>query len=119
MVLSETQHQKLLDILQELIKERYRQQAKFGTQDWPVISEGLYANASPEGRCVGLGIPSESEAKMTCNHALKLSKASWFDIIIEELSESVSADKEHLREELVQLAAVVVAAIESLDRNTK
>lgn len=47
----------------------------------------------------------------------------WLTILVEEVGEVAKAiqegDKKNYREELVQVAAVAVAAIESLDRSRK
>ncbi len=118
MPLDKEQHRKLLAVLEDVVHERYKQHAKWGEQNWPTANPKV-ALKEPDERCVLMNIPTEQEAKMFCEDLAQAKALTWFDIIIEELSESVSADKEHLREELVQLAAVVVAAIESLDRNTK
>ena len=94
-------------ILDEVSAERVRQDAKWGEQNHPIV--GLY----PHRHCIS----SANDARATCDQAASLNKLSWAHILIEELAEVVESDNEaHAREELIQLAAVCVAAVEAIDR---
>lgn len=98
-----------LSILGDIDHERDRQDAKFGPvhnlpdgtsrQDWGVI---------------------EAAAKAICDAASRDGKVTWRDILMEEVAEAFAADDpQHLREELVQVAAVAVKWIEAIDRRPK
>lgn len=98
------------EIFDEIHVERMRQDAKWGEQNHKSV-----ATAYP-GRYYG--VSSESSAKARCEWAAKNSCLTWGDIACEEMAEALNSDNDtDRREELVQLAAVVVAWIECLDRN--
>jgi hypothetical protein len=103
-----------IPILQEISRERIRQNEKWGEQNHPIINEGefdLFHN---------YGIIDEETAKTYCEDGVKDGDLCWANILVEEVSEALCApNKELMREELVQCAAVIVAMIESLDRNGK
>jgi len=105
-----------IPILQEISRERTKQDEKWGEQNHPIVDEftkpfGIYATYK---------LPSEETAKNLYNEADKKGVLTWGHIITEELVEALSANnKEDMREELIQCGAVIVAMIESLDRNGK
>lgn len=69
--------------------------------------------------CKEYEIPSEARARLKCNNAFKKNEGTWTHIAVEELSEAVGAVNDaHRREELVQLAAVIVNWIHCIDRNS-
>lgn len=80
-------------IIQEIKAERMYQEGKWGQQNHPILDPQLL-NRSPERMCEEYEIPSETRAKGMC------------DMLAE-------------RKELIQVAAVAIAMIESLDRNGK
>lgn len=103
-------------VLEEIAKERQRQDDKWGEQNHPSVDHKLKARG-PERLCEEYEIPSESRAKFMCDLADERKELTWAHIAVEELSEVVAApDEQKRREELVQLAAVVVAWIERIDR---
>lgn len=106
------------NIIQEIVKERKRQTKKFGEQNWPVIDQEV-ASQEPEMVCYFYGLSPEQEMKNQVDEMTKDGSLTYMDILQEELSEAVSCgtNTENLRTELIQCAAVIVAAIESLDRN--
>lgn len=113
-----------MNIYEEIQKERTRQDEKWGEQNHPMLDQVLLNRASSctaQRMCEEYEIPSEPRAKYLCNLNFNIGTGTWFHILIEEFSEAVSClhDTEAMRKELVQTAAVVVAMIESLDRNGK
>ena len=110
-------------VLADVTEERERQDAKWGT-DRDIRSV-------PEIPCdIGdvliptitelIGIPSEERAKRCCDENFRQGTGSWAHIAVEELAEAVEAKTDaERRAELVQLAAVVVAWIENLDRRAR
>lgn len=109
-----------LDIINEILKERQRQDDKWGREEHPLVYKFNGKEATGEDLCRYYDIPSEQKAKNRCDNVAKNGTITWTDIIIEEVSEVVSAsnDKDR-RTELVQLGAVIVAAIECLDRKSE
>lgn len=104
-----------MDIYTEILEERRRQDAKWGEQNHPSLAS--FDNA--EATCRHYNIPTEQEAKDTCDDCAQQGTVTWGDIALEEVSEVFSAfhdSEDSARGELVQLAAVVVSWIECLDR---
>jgi hypothetical protein len=103
-------------IIDATLEERIKQDAKWGEQNHPII-DNTYTSKSMYLR---YNLPSEEEAKNMCNTYALNKELTWGDIIVEELVEALCApNKKLMREELIQCAAVIVAMIESLDRNGK
>lgn len=93
-----------IDIATEVLLEREQQDFKWGEQNWP--------QGSP--------LPSfvEAEYKRLCEEAAKAGTLSWRDILLEEVYEfACETDVVKRRAELIQVAAVAIAAIGSIDRN--
>lgn len=106
-----------VSICVEIMHERTRQDSKFGAdRNHPSISQVLDVTHATEARkCAEYGIPSPALARHECDQAG--TNLTWAHIAVEEMSEAVGAATEaERREELVQLAAVIVAWIESIDR---
>jgi len=96
-------------VLQEVMRERLRQDEKWGEQNWPDM----------DGRVLSATV-SESTAKSMCDSAFKDGTGTYSHILHEEFIEALSArDQDHLREELIQVAAVAVAWIEKIDRDKR
>jgi len=95
-----------------VIDERLSQELKWGEQNHPQVP--------PKHLRSGLGVCSERSAKFYCESARLDNKMTWAHIAIEELAEVVDAEtEEERRAEWVQLAAVCISAIQSIDRNGK
>ena len=96
-------------IFSDIDKERARQEAKFPDQ-------GDLVDASTGDH----GIATATWARHQCDGARPL---TWSHVLVEEVAETVEAarskDPAHLREELVQVAAVAVKWIEHLDRRRR
>lgn len=98
-----------LGIINEVLRERRKQEAKWGVQDHPSIVFGTHYN-----------VAREAVAKYVCGERVRQNNLAWTDIAIEELAEAIEAPGEIARrDELIQLAAVVLAWIENIDRNTE
>jgi hypothetical protein len=100
-------------VLGEISAERARQQQLWGIQDWPDLS--------PTHPLTPEKATEQCEATKAATEAAFASEdGSWADIACEEWAEVVEAaahkDVPHLREELIQLAAVCVSWIEAIDR---
>ena len=98
-------------VLSQVQAERDRQDAKWGVQDWPSV-RGVGDQA-----CKEYNLPSEAQAKRRCDEAFDTGRGTYADIALEEFCEVVNApDDAHRREELIQLAAVCVAWVQTIDR---
>ena len=100
------------EVLIEGRAERARQDAKWGEQNHPSVT-----GWSPELRAHRYKIPTEPDARHMCEESFANGLGTYAHIALEEFCEAVgAADDVARRGELVQLAAVVVAWIESIDR---
>lgn len=106
------------NILNEIKVERQRQEAKWGQQNHPILHQ-FEDDHYKDLVCIAYGIPTEEQAKQMVEIASEHNNLSYMQILIEEVSEAASCQKDivSLRKELIQVAAVTVAMIESLDRN--
>lgn len=110
-------------IIEEIIVERARQEAKWGQQNHPIVDRNLSSTwaAHPEITAQNLalhyGVPTEENGKSRCENSFKDGSGTYMHIIVEELAEAVGAKtRQEMRVELIQTAACVIAAIESMDR---
>ena len=89
-------------VIEDVVAERYRQDERWGQQDWP--------DMSPHDDLAGELL--EADARRD------LGQAPTFSAILrEEVGEALQEiDPVGLREELVQVAAVAVQWIEAIDR---
>lgn len=109
-------------VLADISEEREEQDRKWGADreiaDVPAHTLDFFGNEFDATLTVG--IPSERQAKRNCQSAFKQGNGTWAHIVVEELAEAVEAKTPaDRRKELVQLAAVVVAWIENIDRRAK
>jgi hypothetical protein len=95
----------------EIKAERRRQQAKWGEQNHKDAHHDAFHRS-----VIGTG----DEAKRLCEEHFEDGVGTWLDILLEEVAEAADeayrSDTEKLRTELIQVAAVVVAWIEAIDR---
>lgn len=105
-------------IFYEIKAERERQDLKWGEQNHPILNEDLMVIPVVH-TSLYYGIPTEEAAKRKCDQRAKEGRVTFMDILVEEVSEVASSGKDiqAMREELIQVAAVAVAMIQSLDRN--
>jgi hypothetical protein len=112
---------KMENIIEEIKQERFKQDAKWGEQNHPCLDQTLLnrkEGCTPQRMTEEYGIPSELKAKQSCDSKAEKGECTWADIALEEFSESISTfDIHKRREELIQLAAVVVAWVEKIDRD--
>lgn len=105
-------HGDKLRVANEVVGERIRQDAKWGEQNHPSLP--FYADADDD-RAVAL--PAADTLKLIVDKDKARREDNWLNITLEELAEAIEcgSDRER-RGELVQLAAVVHAWIECIDR---
>ena len=95
------------NLLEEIELECDSQDAKWGIQDHPDYTYMFLDVLSLDDRV----------ARKACEDAFLIGYGSWTHIVLEELAEAVSAeDGTDMREELIQLAAVIVQWIHAIDR---
>lgn len=103
-------------IIEEILKEKERQVSIWGEQNHLSVYEN-YKESDCEDK---YGIVIEENAKFLCEDAVNKKELTWAHIAVEELSEVINAKNEKdRREEIIQLCAVLVSWIESLERNGK
>jgi hypothetical protein len=109
-------NQRMAEILRNIVSERFRQDQKWGEQNHPI----LHLEPGTVTFRQGLLAAREENAKTACALAIQGGHLDWNLIIGEEFAEALASasqgDLVATREELVQLAAVVLAAIERIDR---
>lgn len=108
-------------VLDEILEERVRQDAKFGPQNhpdgtgeaWPDLVRPAFGwDADPARHAARL-------ARQGCQRDAKKGKTTWVGIALEEVAEAFAeTDPVKLRAELLQVAAVAVNWIEAIDRRT-
>jgi hypothetical protein len=97
-------------IINDILRERLRQDQKWGQQTHPIRDEYL-SQAEYDGVM--------EQAKAECQARAEAGTVSWLHILYEEVSEAMAeVDYALQRAELIQAAAVVVAMIEDIDRRT-
>lgn len=100
-----------LDVLLEVFRERERQEARWGQQD--------HKSGTGLG-CLQILVDkgaSAADAKGVCERAFQQGRGTYLHILWEEVAEAAEEDDDALlRAEMVQVAAVAVAFIESIDR---
>lgn len=105
-------------VLAEVAAERLRQDTKWGEQNHPLLDPQL-TDRGPDRMAKEYEIPSATRAQFLCQNAARHGRVTWGHILVEEVAELVGCipgDTAAAPEELVQIAAVAVAAIEYLDR---
>jgi hypothetical protein len=109
------------DVYNEIYQERLKQDNKWGEQNHPCLDQVLLnrpGGCTPQRMCENYEIPTEERAKYLTDICAQDESITYAHIAIEEMCEAVSQfDTVKRREELVQLAAVVVAWIEKIDRD--
>lgn len=100
-------------VLQEVLAERIRQDARWGEQNHP-----LHDVADPRG--IALLGRAYDVLERACKGRFREAPPTGAVILLEEVFEALAArDPEDTREELVQVAAVAVMMIEALDRRPR
>ncbi|WP_278939218.1 hypothetical protein [Pseudomonas helleri] len=100
-------------VLEEVFKEMEAQVNKWGEQN--------HASYTYPDVTLGQRVTNADEAKIICDSKMDVGNGSWTDIFLEEALEAVDeareGNKEMLRMELIQVAAVAVSWVMSIDRN--
>jgi len=100
----------LLQIMDEIRRERNRQDLKWGEQNHPDGTGPEASDSSLEAH----------RARNACRYAAKRGAVTWRHILREEFAEAMAeGDPMALRAELVQVAAVAVAWVEAIDRRPR
>lgn len=95
----------VLAVLDEVLAERGTQELKWGHQDHP---DGTGSHTSKT---------LATAARNACERAFEENRGTWRHILAEEFHEAISEEKpEHLRAELLQVAAVAVAWVQAIDK---
>lgn len=103
----------MLDIFQEIAAERGAQDVEWGEQNHPLICPAVN---STEDEHHGYAHLAE-EMRHHNAYRAEIGALSWDCILREEVYEAFAeTDIETARGELIQAAAVIVAAVESIDR---
>lgn len=107
--MTEEQYEAIAQINEEIVAERVRQEEKF--PDQADLPDGTGADHSAVVAKI---------ARAACDEAHKAGRLTWRHILCEEYAEAMAeTDREKLRAELIQVAAVAVKWIERLDRRPK
>jgi hypothetical protein len=116
------------EVLWEIHDERAKQDTKWGEQNHPnvdpLVAEHVAANVGQPRRELTIArfyrVPTATVARELCQQAAADGRSTWGDILLEEFCEFLEAaglgDDVAARGELVQLAAVAVAAVQAHDR---
>ncbi len=103
------------EAVQDILDERYRQDQKWGEQNHP---DGIDPRMT-----LSTGIPVADLAtrqRELVDQQAKDGRTNWADILLEELYEAFAEECEICRrDELVQVAAVLVNWIEAMDRKRR
>jgi hypothetical protein len=92
--------------LDEVAQERLRQVDKWGHQDHPDGTRPTIPSLN-----------AAEHAKQACDYAFRHGIGTWRHILEEEVAEAFAeSDPAKLRAELIQVAAVAAAWVESIDR---
>lgn len=101
----------------EVWAEQERQIEKWGVQNHRSLHPSTISH--PDLAYLLYCIPSEELAKKMCDDAFMRGHGNYAIIALEEFCEVIGASTEaDRRQELVQLAAVVISWIKCIDRNT-
>lgn len=106
-------------ILDEVADECVRQVLKFGVQNHPSFVVGGFD--TPIQVAERYYMPNVRTAQWHLETHKNAGQLAWMDILGEEVAEVVDAfsDLRRVREELLQVAAVCVSWVESIDRNRR
>lgn len=103
-------------VLTEVGREMQRQVEIWGEQSHPIYKHDDLFELVKDGECA----LTTNMAKHICDTRLGVGECSWVDILNEEVmearDEAIAGDPVATREELIQVAAVAMSAVMSLDR---
>lgn len=112
-----------MDIWAEILEERKRQDSAWGVQNHPDFDPVLtkrMGGCSQDRMAEHFEVPTPVRARGITSTAAERGELCWMPILQEEVSELLQwndpSAKETLKRELIQVAAVAVAWIESIER---
>lgn len=107
-------------VLGEVATEILGVDTKWGEQNHPLVDPVL-VDRGAERMAEEYEIPTEQRAKFLCQLAAERGTSTFAGILVEEVAEFVAAlgDPGKSRDELIQVAAVAITAILSIDRAQK
>lgn len=98
-------HGRRMSVAREVLLERVAQDVKWGEQNHPDGTGGALLRGAAR------------LARMECDRSAGEGRTTWHLILVEEVSEALAEDDPaKLRAELIQVAAVAAAWVESIDR---
>ena len=104
-------------VLRDVLAERGRQDARWGRQEHPQGTGPNVPILPGERELDFTARPAAGLARKLADLYARIGRLTWRDTLLEEVFEALAEDDPaKLRAELVQVAAVAVAMIESLDR---
>lgn len=110
-------------VLEEVLAERQRQEAKWGQQNHPSFDQALLSRdggCTPGRMALEYEVPAEARGKYLCETAFAVKAGTYGHILMEEVAEVFATCNDRseatTRADLVQVAAVAVAWIEAIDR---
>ena len=107
------------EIVKEILDECLRQVQLWGVQNRPAFTR---FDAIEHAEVFVTRLDTDL-AKGLCDFKMNDGSASWNDIILEEYmearDEALAGETDKLRVELIQLAAVIVSAIQNLDSRAR
>lgn len=108
----------IVGVLDEVLKERMRQELKWGQQNHPSFTAPPSFSMTPRFLQGYYGVMDAETAKALCESAFVEGFGSYAHILYEELCEAFDEpdDEQRLRAELLQVAAVAAAWVEAIDR---
>lgn len=108
------------NILEKIYKEVEAQHEKWGRQNHPFITRTERVELTSDQVCKRYCIPTETQARDSVETQAKAGELTFADILLEEVSEAISAKSvTDTITELIQVAAVCVSAIDSIQRNAE
>lgn len=100
-------------VMKDILYEIDRQNSKWGEQSYPLT----FIDYDPDTRCVLHGVPEEEVAKWKCEKGNTLGNLTWAAILIEEVSEAISAqNNKDSYDEMIQVAAVAIQAAKDIKK---
>lgn len=98
-------HRPAYQVTREVLRERKRQDAKWGQQN------------HLDGTGTKFYRAKSTSTRIACQTAFASGEGTWAHVLLEEVYEALAeTDPELIAEELVQVAAVAVAWVEHIDR---
>lgn len=106
-------------VLAEIGTERRRQDKKWGEQNHPDGTGGQPLRLTEVNLDLRTGEELALIFRARCQRLSAAGEVTWRDVLLEEVFEALAeTDRERLRTELIQIAAVAVQWVEAIERRT-